>query len=400
MPKPNRRTSLAILSLILAGCTSGPLATGTTPAPNATSAANASATGAAAATATLGTTAPPAPSFPANTPLPTVSVCSQLDVAGPVPVEADLGSVDPLGNGGVHGFSVGHVPTGLHVTSVTELFGSKRSLAVKPRELYDMRGQVLGDVEFVTFPSVWWEGHQNPQAMISAAVTLTLKGGSPLPLKTRFIPGNVNFDQVAVTVPDVSGPGTLSIELVWADPCFRYEAARTMTVDIVQRSQTVGCALDQTGYFDQVRDELSDAIHVGGSLVVAGSPFNEARYLPFSNPGIDAFILYAFDPEAPATIAEPGQLLRVENRSTAVRLSDLSYWVWTRKSVVTAVADYPPLGVVEVAHRTPSLQADGSWRLRAPTEPGRYVVGLDLTFESACSSGTAWAAMNLTVPAP
>jgi hypothetical protein len=396
MPNPNRRTNLAILPLVLAGCAGGPLATGTPPGPSPTPAANATA----AATAALAATASSGSSVPGNTPLPTVSVCQEPDDLEAFPVEADLGSVDPLGNGGVHGFSVGHVPTGLEVTRVTELFGRQRSLPVKPREMSDERGQVLGGIEFVTFPSVWWEAHQNPQAMISAVVTLTLDGGSPLPLPTRIIPGNINFDQIAVSVPDVAGRGTLALELVWADPCFRYEAVRTMTVEIVPRSQTVGCALDRTGYLDQVRDELSAAIHVAGSQVIAGSPFNEAKYLPFSNPGIDAFILYAFDPEAPATLAEPGQLLRVENRSTAVRLSDLTYWVWTRKSVVTAVADYPPGGVVEVAHRSPSVQADRSWRLRAPTEPGRYVAGLELTFDSNCASGTAWAALNLTVAAP
>jgi hypothetical protein len=324
-----------------------------------------------------------------------------MEDAGVSDLEVSLGSVDEQGNGGDQGISVGHVAGKLQVTKVQELYGDQRAHVPPPLMAPDGRGQVLGGVEFVVYPSIWWEEHDNPQAMISAAATLTLDGGSPLELPTRFIPGNVNFDQVAVSVPDVAGPGSLTLELVWADPCYRYEASRTFPVDVVSRSVTAGCVLDRDGHFDQLRDVLDETIHIGSLTPRAFSPVNEARYLPFGNPGIDAFILYAFDPEAPEAAVEPGAALRLESRSDDVRLGDdLTLSVWTRASVAKAIKDYPPEGAKLVLSRTPEPQPDGSFRLRVPSEPGRYVAGVSVGYESTCSSGDLWTMVNIEVVAP
>ncbi len=69
---------------------------------------------------------------------------------------------------------------------------------------------------------------------------------------------------------------------------------------------------------------------------------------------------------------------------------------FTRRSVVGAVEDYPPAGLRQAFHRIASPRVDGSFRLRVPDEPGRYVASLTMDFEWACGTGTASAVFSLT----
>jgi hypothetical protein len=327
--------------------------------------------------------------------------CSGIDAFDLAGIEVPLGSVDEDGNGGDIGFSLGPTYSQLQVTRVTERSGQQRSVTPPSRGLLDERGQLLGGHEFITFPFTSFDGHSNPQAMVAAKVTLTLDGGAAIELPTRFVPGNVNFDQVAITVPDVAGPAILHLEFVWADTCFRYEGSRAIPVDVVPLSATKGCVLDMSGYFEQVGSLLRDSVRVESVPQRGFSPFNTAKFGPFQNEGIDAMIEYAFDPDDTSITAVPGSALRIDEVSDDITLGDdMTLWVWTRASVAKAVKGYPPAGTVLVLSRTPVKQADGSFRLRVPQDPGRYVAGVQLTYDSQCSSGTLWFVVNIDVVAP
>lgn len=313
-------------------------------------------------------------------------------------LEVTLGSVDEDGNGGAWGISVGRTYTGLQLTRITEVGGGQRSVTPPHQDVFDEGGQILGGHEFVAFPSMTFDGHQNPQAMISAKVTLTPALGTPIVLPTRFIPGNVNFDQVAVTVPDMSGRAALAFDFVWADPCFRYEGSHALDVEVVPLSATNGCVLESPEYFDQVRELLRASIKVGSVVPDAFSPMNTGKFSLVQNEGIDAIILYAFDPAQAALKASPGAVLRVERVSPDLVLADqMQLRVWTRASVAKAVKSYPPEGAVLTLSRTPAKQADGSFKLRVPEAPGRYVATVELTYDSRCSSGTLWFVVNIDV---
>ena len=391
----HRRLGLALTMLLLGACTAGPNASAepSVPAPS------------------LEPTATPTPTLPSNpaptatpkpwkTPPPGIS-CLSLDQVDLSRMEVTLASVDADGNGGDQGILPGRAGAIMDVTRVTELFREERSAVPPPRERPHERGLVLGGHEFVTFPSTWFDGHENPLAMISAKVTLALDGQSSIPLQTRFVPGNENFDQIAVAVPDADGSGTLSMDLVWADPCYRYEASTTIPVDVVPLSATAGCALESATYYDQLRELLDGSLRVGSTTVHGFSPRNEAKFAPLSNPGIDAFLVYAFDRDEPAIVAEPGTALTIERVDSDITLgNDMTLSVWTRASVARAIRDYPPIGTVLVLSRTPVKQADGTFRLRVPQEPGRYVAGVSLTYDSQCSSGELWFVVNIDVVAP
>ena len=341
-------------------------------------------------------TRPPVPSLPTVTPGPTrIPGC---DLAG---IEVTLGSVDENGNGGQIGFSLGPTYGQMQVTRVTDSSGQEICLAPPSQGLPLQLGQILGGHEFITYPSTSFGGHTNPQAMLAATATLTLDGGTPIDLPTRFVPGNVNFDQVAITVPDAAGPGVLLLEFTWADRSFRYEASSAISVNVAPLSATEGCALDATGYFEQVRDQLRHSVAVDSVPQDAFSPYNTSKFTPFENPGIDAAIVYGFDPDEPSINAPPSAALRIEDVSEAITLGDeMRLRVWTRSSVAQAVKGYPPEGTVLVLSRTPARQADGTFRLRVPEDPGRYVAGVELTYDSQCSSGTLWFMVNVDVVAP
>jgi hypothetical protein len=319
-----------------------------------------------------------------------------LDEADLEGLEVDLSSLYPSGSGGFGSFSIGRVSAVLDVTRVQELSGGQRSAAPPPRGVDNERGLLLGGRQFVTFPSTWFDGHDNPQAMIEARVTLTLDGESPIDLPTRFVPGNENFDQVEVTVPDVAGPGSVALDFVWADPCFRYEASGTIPVDIVPLARTAGCELDEELYWDDLHALLQGSITVAGTTPRVGSPFSESKFAPYINPGIDAFLGYMFDRDAPEANVASGSTIRIEGQKERVDLAEkLEVVIWTRGSLAEAVKDYPPKGAVVVDEGRLEREADGSWALPVPADPGRYVVGLSVEYATRCTTGTLWSVVNI-----
>lgn len=382
MPNPWRLPGLVITATTLAGCVIGPTANPT----------SIPATAQPTSSQVAATTPPPTPS-----PAPFAAGCAPIDSFGPH-AEVSLDGVYPNGNSTGGGLSVGHVFGDLTVTRITERSGPRRSIVPPPPAAPVERGQLLGGVDFVTFPFTFFDGHQNPQAMSAATVTLSFDGSSPIDLPARFVPGNKNFDQVEVSVPDVSGSGTLSMAFEWADPCFDYAGSIDIPVDVVARSATAGCELEDDPYFDQLGALLKGSLKIGSTKLTAVSPLNDAKFGPFGNPGIDAFILYAFDPKAAAIRAAPGVDLRVVRTTNAVSLGkDLHLSVWTRASVGKAVTAYPPTGEKLVLSRTATKQADGSFRLAMPRVTGRYVAGLEVTYDTQCSSGTLWSMVNIDV---
>jgi hypothetical protein len=136
---------------------------------------------------------------------------------------------------------------------------------------------------------------------------------------------------------------------------------------------------------------------VGGTRPDVGSPFNESKFAPYLNPGIDAFMAYMFDKDAPELTVASGSTMRIENRKPR-RLdlaANMKVVIWTRRSIVGAIADYPPHGIVQVFEGRLELLPDGSYELPVPDAPGRYVAGLSVEFDSRCSTGTLWSVVNL-----
>ena len=299
--------------------------------------------------------------------------------------------------------SIGRFRIDLQVTAVQDVKGLAPK-AVPPSRALDNSGVglLIGGHEFLTYPLPGWEGYAPPFAMESAKLTLTLDGSAPVTLQTRVVPGNANFDQVAVAMPDVAGMGTLDVELTWADQCNRFEATASRRIEVVGTATTDGCEIDdEDAYWHQLTSLLDGSLRIAGTTARVESPYNEARFAPYVNPGIDAFIAYLFSPQTAAIVAVPGARIQIENGEANLRLhDDMDVIVWTRTSLATAVADYPPGDLTEVLHWLPGKQADGSFSFPAPKQPGRYVAAIDVTYESRCTTGTLWTQVNVDVVSP
>lgn len=384
-------TILAIGALLAAGCGASPAATS---APTATTVPSAGPPSTAAGTpGPSGTPAPSSTFAPAATPAPG---CSSLDAIDLTDLDVELSSVYPNGDGGLGGFSIGLVYGQLKVTRLTELSGERRSVAPPAREIDNAKGLMLGGREFTTFAS--FDRYGETQEIVDGSASLTLEGGPAIVLPTRIVPGNPILNQIAVTVPDVSGSGSVTLEMAWTDDCFRYDATGTIPVEVVPFRETANCELDEALYWDDLHAYLKGSITVGTTTPVVGSAFNESKYAPYGNPGIDAFIGYMFDADAPEQAVEPGTTLRIDKTKPSLHLGEnMTVVIWTRRSIADAVKDYPPDGMVEVFEGRLQRQAGDSYALPVPDEAGRYVAALSVRFESPCTKGTLWAVVNIAV---
>ena len=392
MHRNNRRLGLALSTLLVGACAAAPSA----PAEPGT-----------ATPSTQPSTQPTAKASPEPTlgaALPT-STPSPLDTAAPVPPTIagcpGVAEITPQAPFVDAGGSIGKFSIDLLVTRIEQRSGQPVSVTPPTRYLYnDGVGLVVGGHEFLMSPGYYYEGYSPPVTMESATVTLTIDGGQPMALPTHFVPGNENFNQVAVSVPDVAGHGRLAVDMTWTDKCFRLSASGSIRVGVVPTSVTADCALEEDAYWKQLGSVLEHPLKVDSRAARTVSPRNESKYTQNINPGIDAFIAYLFNKDDPAFAATPGSALRVEATNPALTLTEMHLAVFTRHSIAQAVKDYPPQGTVLVLERTPAPRADGSWRLRVPDEPGRYVATMSFDFESKCTTGEVWAVVNVDVTAP
>ena len=337
---------------------------------------------------------PPPTNAPTPTPVPTpIPLDPQgcTDTAG-----VDLGSVTAGGDA-----SPGQLEFNLQVTKVEALFGGKGVSTPPPKDVRNMVGLLVGGYEFTTHPSIHSADYLPPVTIEATTATLTLDGGSATDLAVRFVAGNENFNQAAITVPDVEGPATLDLAFTWTERCYRYEASASVRVDVVGRTTTAGCEMEEKAYRGQLEALLDRSLMVGDVAPKVDSPFNHSKYASYSHVAIDALIQYGFDPDASAVRALPGSAIRIVNRQPGLTLDkNMSFWLWTRASVADAVKRYPPEGLIEVLHGTPVQQPDGTFSLLVPDAPGRYAAGVELTYATACTTGTLWLVVNIDVAAP
>jgi hypothetical protein len=398
MPKLVSSSSAGLIAFLLVACSSA--------APALTVPPTAGPSQASVSSPVSVTTAPSPTTEPTPTAKPSATPAPSPTPPAPVPSTSTEGCppVDQIEPASpfvsTHG-SIGKFAVDLLVTRIEQRAGQPVSVTPPPRDLeYNSVGLVLGGRQFLISPEYYYEGYDPPITMEWATVTLSLDGAPPVVLPAQFVPGNENYNQVAVFVPDVAGHGRLALALAWTDRCFRLEASGSIRVGVVHASATAACELTEDAYWKQLESVLAHPFTVASREVRTMSPRNESKYAPYINPGIDAFIAYMFDKDDPAFAAPPGGSLRVEATNPALTLTDMSLAVFTRQSIAQAVKGYPPYGTVLVLERTPARQADGSWRLRVPEEPGRYVATMSFQFDSKCTSGEVWAVVNVDVTAP
>jgi hypothetical protein len=397
MPKQHPAASAGLIAFLFAACSSAAPALTLPPTAGPSQAPVSSTPSVTTVPSPSSEPSPTATSSATDTPSPTAFSAPPTSTEG-CPTLDQVASTSLFVN--TNG-SVGKFGLGLQVTGIEQRSGQRARVLPPTVDLNNSGvGLLVGGHETLLWPEYFYEGYDPPITMESATVTLTPDGAQPIALPSRFVPGNENFNQVAVSVPDLAGHGRLSVAMTWTDRCFRLEAAGSIRVGVVPTSTTAGCALEADAYWKQLESVLDHPLTVASRAVRTVSPINASKYTPNASPGIDAFIAYLFDNADPAFVAAPGSALRVEVTKPGSTLTDMTLAVFTRQSIAQAVKAYPPHGTVLVLQRTPAQEADGSWRLRVPQEPGRYVATMTFQFDSKCTTGAAWAVVNVDVTAP
>jgi hypothetical protein len=248
-----------------------------------------------------------------------------------------------------------------------------------------------------------------PIELVSLHLTVHTEGQQGLPIPIRWERrGVVTWDVVASGVPDVDGIASVEFAAEWTDRCFTYSGhARLDGVTLFSTTTTAGCRIspDQDMFWDELNDTFGDPIFVDGQPVDVFWQKAEARYVPVGGPGGDSAPAYAsWDRTAAPVVADPSAVLRVAQSTPEFELLTMMSYFYDRADIIDALKvlgqTYPPPNPAAVFHREPPRQADGSFNLRVPKSPGRYMAWLDFTFSSRCATGRAWSVFSLTVQDP
>ena len=387
--RPRRIRTLATAAFVLAAC--GSSVTSPSAGPQASS--NASSPSEAPSPAPTRSF----PTFPSFTPFPPIDERC-------VPVE-NIEPASPFVNAAS---SIGKFNLDMQVTRIEELTGRRHVAAPPVRELgNDGVGLLAGGHEFLTSPSTYFGGATGPIHMESAKVTLTLDGAPPVELSSRIVPGNENFDQFSIAVPDRSGSGTISMEFTWTDQCFRLDARGSIRVEVASTSEVGDCALEQQAAWDQLSALVASGMQFGDINARLGEAYADGTYTDMAVEGDGPYALALFDRAAPTLKVSPGAKIGMNALDPALSLYPLAARpvpFMKRSAVITWLADGgiygggPEPKVLWQSELSP--RDDGSIRITAPKSAARYVAAIDLAFEYACGTGVVVSGIGVDVVAP
>lgn len=253
---------------------------------------------------------------------------------------------------------------------------------------------------------VWYSygvpGSLGPLEVRGASATVRAEGHDPIDLAIDIEARDVDalWDVVVRDVPDLDARASLELSLRWRDRCFTYSARTTIDgLNLVSTATTADCRMTERQYEDDFSAALHPPLTVGSMTARIVSTWSQPKYLALDYPGIDVHPAYGWDRDAQPIVAAPDEVLVVLRDLPGFELLEMEAVAWTRKNFVNQSDVWPPK-LETVYRRSPERQPDGSFRLRVPSEAGRYVVGLSFPFDWTCGTGSVWSVFSLDVVEP
>ena len=355
----------------------------------------------------LGACTPTLPSSPPGTPAPSASPVA-VATTSPTPIPtlrpaAKAGCPNPasLVAGGPLGVDVAPDPSRafieLQVTAVEPVWDPASRFVASRRDIRpDDTGVLAGGHEFTIWPQAVPSYLANPLSMVAATATLTPDGQPARELGVRIVPGNKNFDQFAITVPDLEGRALLDLEIRWQDQCFIFTAEASQEITVVPLALTKACHLDQDHWFDDLAGVFDRRIKVNSTTQKIFPVELASRFASQETGGDPPSWAYFWKEDPRGITAVSGSWLEVSDpdgrRHTAVTDVEL----FRRADALRAADDYYA-SIETLWNHHPTPRADGSFRIPVAADPGRYVLVIRFTFESACLTGSATSAFSLDV---
>ena len=376
MTNYRRYSILAIAVLLAAGC-------GTTPPTAMPSASIAAPTGAIGSPAPTAAAITPAPTFGAEAPCEALG----LEITPtfiPGAIDAYLGPLDS------------------HIALSTERAVSVADPSVVWPGGYDYGdglpdliglrggGEVAMHLELdYDFEFDW------PVQVTAISAVLRIPGEGRRTLESRIAESPDPAGTMFVTLPDMNARGTLTLEVEAADRCLAYTSRGVGQVQIARAALVDGCPTDTEGFVEHWESMGDPPIDVDG-LGVALSPDEMiGLWTPgaFGSQGNSP--LSHWDAAADSATGDPGGVVSLQPRNTDLRIESLSASFYRRGAVVDWLSGGGDPRQVFLATADP--YPDGHLDLLVPSDPGRYVVGLVVRWETPCLRGGAVGAVGVDV---
>jgi hypothetical protein len=298
-----------------------------------------------------------------------------------------------------YGVGVDPAPSRTHIelqaTAVQATWDPGARITPKPRTIdADASGLLLGGHEFTIWPEYFYEGFANPLSMNVATATLTPEGQAPQALATRIVPGNKNFDQFAITVPDLSGRARLDIQIQWADQCFRFTAQASQTVTVVALAETRDCHLDQAHWIDDLGGVFDKGITVDSTTQALFPTDVDARFANQGAGGDPPNWAYEWRLHPGGIAVSSGGTLHVSDAVKGRELKVTDAELFRRDDALKLASDWTA-AISAVWYDQPIPRSDGSFTVSVQVKPGRYVLVVRFDFTSACLTGSATSAFSV-----
>jgi hypothetical protein len=368
--------TVASLAMAVAGCG--------TAVPSPTASGSQSPTASASASLVAATTTAPTPT-PTNAPRPNTACRNPASLFGDRPYFVSV-DADP-----------GRTHLELQVTGVEAAWDSTTRVVPQPRTIEEGNGGILiGGREFTIWPEGYYSGAAGPFSMVAATATMTVEGQAPLDLPVRIVPGNENFDQFAIGVPDGSGSARLDLALHWVDQCFRFAAEASQEVTIVPLATTQACHLEANQWADDLAGLFDNGITVDASSQRLFPIAFNARYVNEGTVGDPPSWAVEWKQHSGGITAAKGDWLEVSDTVKRRHLVVMDAALFRRADALK-VANDSTEAVSALWNHRPTPRADGSFRIPVAAELGRYVLVIRFTFTSTCLTGAATSAFSLDV---
>lgn len=247
------------------------------------------------------------------------------------------------------------------------------------------RGYLRGGRETPFLLSVSRNDRDNflPAEPVSASVRLRLDDGREIDLPTRFATDE-GPRGLLVEIPDILATGVLEVRLDWQDRCLAYSGAGSQDVRIVQSAKVASCpASSEDPSFAIAR--LQEPAPEFGGVAVPLHTGTVSWVWDRSVLAVDAPIFFSWDRDQSPATGGAGDRLRFLETDRELTLDGLGVSFYRRRDVVAWLEGFRAID--PVVTRRPDIRADGTFDVRLPTDPGRYVATFGIGWGSDCFRG-------------
>lgn len=289
------------------------------------------------------------------------------------------------------GFKTGRAPSievRFDVLEVVDRADPSRTWAPDPDSLGrgdDVVGYIIGgrEVPLPIYIGGNAEGIRLPIEITNTSAHLRITGGSSRDLEVRIEEGADGAPLPILTLPDIEATGFLDFELAWQDQCLIYRASATTRVRFVSRATIDACLRedDPSPYLDTLEEPAPEVDGVPTQFFTgsAGWVWREGIL------AVDGPIFGAFDPDAPVVTGTPGMTVSIVATEADLAFSSAYASFYRRGDVIDwDTSRHTP---EPMAERRAREQPDGTFTVRLPSNPGRYVAIAGFGWHSPCMTG-------------